>query len=311
MAGGMSDRQILPSAGATHGATVAPSLADIDALAQAAVETLPRQFRDWLSDVLLRVEDFPDAEVMAAMALETEFDIRGLYWGRHVGTKGDVPTGALPDIIFLYRRPLLEEWCETGETLEALVTHVLVHEVGHHFGAERRRYGAYRGSGGGLDAELGQHLLRRRFRQQFARFVTELGADMDQLAALGDDAGLDVDWLALAELEERDGQVRCPEQVIARDSRHRRERQHLVSERGQQSAEKGPIAVELAVVGLEPLACPAFAPCVERAKTHGLDHRRRLGPGDQGIEPRRGPCRHRVRLTPPPAPPAAAARQCS
>ncbi len=118
----------------TPGATHPPSLADIDALAQAAVERLPEPFRAHLTDVLLRVDDFPDAEVVAAMELESEWDILGLYHGRHVGLKGDVPTGALPDIIFLYRRPILEEWCETGESLEALVTHVLVHEVGHHFG---------------------------------------------------------------------------------------------------------------------------------------------------------------------------------
>lgn len=111
-----------------------PTLADIDALAQAAIERLPDQFRQWLGPVVLRVEDFPDAEVMTAMDLETGFDILGLYHGRHIGTKADVPTGALPDVIFLYRRPLLEEWCETGETLENLVTHVLIHEVGHHFG---------------------------------------------------------------------------------------------------------------------------------------------------------------------------------
>ena len=123
----MTDRQTCPG-------TWPPSLADIDALAQAAIERLPDQFRHWLGPVLLRVEDFPDAEVIAEMGLETEFDILGLYQGRHVGLKGDVPTGALPDIIFLYRRPLLEEWCETGESMEALVTHVLVHEVGHHFG---------------------------------------------------------------------------------------------------------------------------------------------------------------------------------
>lgn len=133
MASGMADRQTPPPA-TTFTATTPPTLAEIDALAQAAVERLPNQFRDWLSDVLLRVEDFPDAEVIAAMELETEFDILGLYWGRHIGLKGDVPTGALPDVIYLYRRPLLEEWCETGESLEALVTHVLVHEVGHHFG---------------------------------------------------------------------------------------------------------------------------------------------------------------------------------
>ncbi len=134
MARRMADRQTLPPGSEVVRATVPPSLADIDALAQTAVERLPEAFRRFLGDVLLRVEDFPDAEVMAEMGLETEFDILGLYQGRHVGLKGDVPTGALPDIIFLYRRPLLEEWCETGETLEALVTHVLVHEVGHHFG---------------------------------------------------------------------------------------------------------------------------------------------------------------------------------
>ena len=114
--------------------TLAPSLADIDALAQAAVESLPELFRAHLATVLLRVEDFPDEEVMDAMGLDSPYDILGLYQGRHVGMKGDVPTGALPDIIFLYRRPLLEEWAESGDSLEALVRHVLIHEVGHHFG---------------------------------------------------------------------------------------------------------------------------------------------------------------------------------
>ena len=114
--------------------TLAPSLADIEALAQAAVERLPALFRDHLAAVLLRIEDFPDADVMAAMELESEWDILGLYQGRHVGLKGDEPSGALPDMIFLYRRPILDEWCQTEDTLDAIVTHVLVHEVGHHFG---------------------------------------------------------------------------------------------------------------------------------------------------------------------------------
>lgn len=114
--------------------TLPPTLAQIDALAQATVERLPHLFRDHLATILLRIEDFPDAEVIAEMGLESEFDILGLYQGRHVGMKGDEPSGALPDVIFLYRRPLLEEWVETGESLESLVTHVLVHEVGHHFG---------------------------------------------------------------------------------------------------------------------------------------------------------------------------------
>jgi predicted Zn-dependent protease with MMP-like domain len=114
--------------------TLAPSLADIETLAQAAVERLPELFRDHLGNVLLRIEDFPDAEVMAEMELESEWEILGLYQGRHVGLKGDEPTGALPDMIFLYRRPILDEWCQTDDSLEAIVTHVLVHEVGHHFG---------------------------------------------------------------------------------------------------------------------------------------------------------------------------------
>ena len=111
-----------------------PSLADIETLAQTAVERLPALFRDHLQSVLLRIEDFPDSEVMAAMELESEWDILGLYQGRHVGLKGDEPTGVLPDMIFLYRRPMLEEWCQSDDSLEAIVTHVLVHEVGHHFG---------------------------------------------------------------------------------------------------------------------------------------------------------------------------------
>lgn len=112
--------------------TFAPTLADIDALAQAAVERLPEPFRAWLGPVLLRVEDFPNAEVMAEMRLESPFDILGLYQGRSVAS---LPaTGALPDTVFLYRRPILDEWAESGESLEALVTHVLIHEVGHHFG---------------------------------------------------------------------------------------------------------------------------------------------------------------------------------
>lgn len=134
----MDPRQTLPNAVQLALTDIVPgtppTLADIEALAQDAVEALPEQFRDWLGPVLLRVEDWPDADVTAEMQLESPYDILGLYQGRHVGLKGDVPTGALPDIIFLYRRPLLDEWIETGESLVALVTHVLVHEVGHHFG---------------------------------------------------------------------------------------------------------------------------------------------------------------------------------
>jgi predicted Zn-dependent protease with MMP-like domain len=129
--------------------TLAPSLADIEALAQAAVERLPDMFRAHLGSVLLRVEDFPDAEVIAEMQLDSEWDILGLYQGRHVGMKGDTPSGALPDMIFLYRRPLLDEWCQTDDSLEALVTHVLVHEVGHHFGLSDAAMHAIEADAGG------------------------------------------------------------------------------------------------------------------------------------------------------------------
>ena len=129
--------------------TLAPSLADIEALAQAAVERLPDLFRRHLGSVLLRVEDFPDAEVMAAMELESEWEILGLYQGRHVGMKGDEPSGAMPDMIFLYRRPLLDEWCQNDDSLEAIVTHVLVHEVAHHFGLSDEAIEA-------IEADLGE-----------------------------------------------------------------------------------------------------------------------------------------------------------
>lgn len=112
----------------------APSLADIEALAQAAVERLPDLFRQHLANVILRVQDFPDADVIDAMALDSEWDILGLYWGHPVGNPGADYTGALPPTIFLYRRPLLDEWAHGEDTLERVVAHVLVHEVGHHFG---------------------------------------------------------------------------------------------------------------------------------------------------------------------------------
>lgn len=115
-------------------ALLAPSLADIERLAQAAVERLPDLFRQHLQDVILRVEDFPDEEVMQAMELESPFDILGLYWGHPVGDPGASLTGTMPATIFLYRRPMLDEWADGEDSLEHLVAHVLVHEVGHHFG---------------------------------------------------------------------------------------------------------------------------------------------------------------------------------
>lgn len=110
----------------------APSAADIEALARAAMARLPAAFREHLSGVLLIVEDFAEDAILAEMGIEEPFDLTGLYSGRPVGQP--FATGDMPTTIHLYRRPLLEEWVETGVSLEALVTHVIVHEVGHHFG---------------------------------------------------------------------------------------------------------------------------------------------------------------------------------
>jgi predicted Zn-dependent protease with MMP-like domain len=115
-------------------ATYAPDLDRVEQLARAALERLPAEFRAYLGDVVLRVEDFADDATLAQMGLEDPFELTGLSSGRPVGDKSSIDSGALPDMIHLYRRPILDEWAETGVSLEELVTHVLVHEVGHHFG---------------------------------------------------------------------------------------------------------------------------------------------------------------------------------
>ena len=114
--------------------TRAPDAAAIEALARAAIAALPREFARHLDGLVLRVEEFADDEVLDELGIEDPFELSGLYSGRPVGDKSVADSGALPDMIHLYRRPLLDEWAESGETLERLVTHVLVHEVGHHFG---------------------------------------------------------------------------------------------------------------------------------------------------------------------------------
>ena len=114
--------------------TLAPDVAIIETLAQAAVERLPELFRKHLANVILRVEDFADDATLDEMGIESEFDLLGLYRGLPLGQKSVDHSGSMPDMIHLYRRPMLEYWAETGESLEAVVTHVLVHEVGHHFG---------------------------------------------------------------------------------------------------------------------------------------------------------------------------------
>jgi predicted Zn-dependent protease with MMP-like domain len=112
----------------------APDLSEIEEIAAAAFKTIPEELAQHVHDVIIRVEDFPDAETEEEMELETPFDLLGLYRGRPLGAKSvsDVVTDI--DMIFLYRRPLLDFWCDSDEDLEHLVRHVLIHEIGHHFG---------------------------------------------------------------------------------------------------------------------------------------------------------------------------------
>ena len=113
----------------------APSLADLEAVADAAFAALPEEFRALCEGLVIRVEDFPDEETLEEMEAETEFDLLGLFRGRGLAHRGAVmETGEFPNMVWLYRRPILDYWAEHEETLGHVVTHVLVHEIGHHFG---------------------------------------------------------------------------------------------------------------------------------------------------------------------------------
>ncbi|MGB3810814.1 MAG: metallopeptidase family protein [Parvibaculum sp.] len=112
----------------------APSLADFERLADEAFGRLPEHFRARTQGLIIRIEDFPDEDVMAEMELESPFDLLGLYHGTGQPYEQTSAITHLPDMVFLYRRPMLDYWAEFDETLDQLITHVLVHEIGHHFG---------------------------------------------------------------------------------------------------------------------------------------------------------------------------------
>jgi predicted Zn-dependent protease with MMP-like domain len=112
----------------------APDADAIEAIARATVARLPEAFRAHLDGVVLQVEEFADDATLDAMGIDDPFALSGLYSGRPVGMKSVDDSGTLPDVIHLYRRPLLDEWAEGEVTLEALVAHVMIHEIGHHFG---------------------------------------------------------------------------------------------------------------------------------------------------------------------------------
>ncbi|WP_239025317.1 metallopeptidase family protein [Rhodoligotrophos defluvii] len=114
---------------------IAPSLDDIEALASEAFVQLPQSFRDLCGDIIIRVADFPTDEVLKEMNAETPFDLLGLFHGVGMTSDGATPqSGQMPNMIWLYRRPILDYWAEHEETLGDIVSHVLIHEIGHHFG---------------------------------------------------------------------------------------------------------------------------------------------------------------------------------
>jgi predicted Zn-dependent protease with MMP-like domain len=111
-----------------------PGLPELDAMAQAAYRRLPQRFRALTGDVLIRVEDFPTDEVLDSLGINSPFNLLGLYSGVDLARKSVMDVSAVPDMVFLYRRPILDYWAEHEETLGAILTHVLIHEIGHHFG---------------------------------------------------------------------------------------------------------------------------------------------------------------------------------
>lgn len=130
----------MPRSGASHYALAMrrfgapPSVEDIEAIARSALERLPEPFASSLGDVVLIVQDFADDATLRAMGIEEPFELTGLYEGVPLTERSVDQSGTLPERIFLYRRPILDEWAGSEETLEHLVAHVLIHEVGHHFG---------------------------------------------------------------------------------------------------------------------------------------------------------------------------------
>ena len=112
----------------------APSLADMETVAHEIFERLPERFRKMCDGVILRVEDFPTDEVLEEMRAESEFDLLGLFQGTGLPFRSNDDVARMPNMVWLYRRPILDYWAEHEESLGDIVRHVLIHEIGHHFG---------------------------------------------------------------------------------------------------------------------------------------------------------------------------------
>jgi predicted Zn-dependent protease with MMP-like domain len=112
----------------------APSLAEMESMAHEIFEVLPARFRELCEGLIIRVDDFPTDEVLDEMDAESEFDLLGLFQGTGVPFRSNDDVARLPNMVWLYRRPILDYWAEHEETLGDVVRHVLIHEIGHHFG---------------------------------------------------------------------------------------------------------------------------------------------------------------------------------
>jgi predicted Zn-dependent protease with MMP-like domain len=115
-------------------AQFSPSLSEMEMLAIEAYANLPDEFRKLTGEILISVAEVPTDEIMDDLALETPFDLLGLFEGRGIAERWNPQTGEGPNRITLYRRAILDYWAENEETLGDIVTHVLIHEIGHHFG---------------------------------------------------------------------------------------------------------------------------------------------------------------------------------
>src|SRR3974377_1447370 len=112
----------------------APSLAEMETVADDLFHRLPKRFRDLWEGVIIRVDDFPTDDVLDEMECESEFDLLGLFQGVGLPNQSNADVARLPNMVWLYRRPILDYWAEHEEALGDIVRHVLVHEIGHHFG---------------------------------------------------------------------------------------------------------------------------------------------------------------------------------
>jgi predicted Zn-dependent protease with MMP-like domain len=112
----------------------APTLDDFERMAREEFERLPREFRDTLGEVVFTVQDYAEDDILDEMDAESPFELTGLFVGQELGGQDSTSTPREPSMIFLYRIPILAEWAETGVELGPLISHVIVHEIGHHFG---------------------------------------------------------------------------------------------------------------------------------------------------------------------------------